>query len=616
MKKVILSFLKYYLFWLLFFTAFKVLFVVYNYEAVAELPSGDFWGIFTHGIVMDLSVAGYFSMVPGLIFSLGFVFTSRFSSYLLKYYTLAVLIFLTVMGLSDAGLYPAWGTRLNAQLLMYLETPGGIYASMSWWQLILFPLMAVAIVWLAFKAYNWWLSGKKLAAMQLKWWGIPVILFLTAALIIPIRGGFDRAPLNHSKVYFSDHLEANHFAYNYFWNFISDVMKNKKAQVEVKYMSDEEAEAILRAHDSVGLKAPQIIQPVDGKPTNVVLVLLESFSNKVIEPLGGLPNVTPRLNEFCKEGIAFNSFYSTGNRSDKGISALIGGRPSDMSRTTVLAFPDKMSKLDYFPKYFADHGYNMSFYYGGDVNFYNTRAVMIQSGINKIISKSDFPFELALMQKWGVPDEYLYARMFDDLKQEKEPFFSMVYNISSHEPFDIPNYNKFPGAGKEDHYLNVAAYADSCLGVFIDSLRQTPIWDHTLVVITADHTSLEPGPTNITEPATYRIPLILLGGVVKDAFISDRIGNHNDLAPMLVKQLGWEHKPDLLSKDFLVDDSYAFYFQGEGWGFMSPDMGWFMNTNTRKQDFIYNYAPEKVDSVMNFAKAYVQYLHDGHLEQE
>ncbi len=611
MKKVLIAFLKYYLFWVLFLTTFKVFFVVYNYQAVDDLPSSDFWGIFRHGSVMDFSVAGYFSMVPGLIFSLGFLFSSRFSSYFLKYYTLAVLIFLTILGLSDAGLYPAWESRLNAQLLLYLETPGGIYASMSWWQLVLFPTLWIGIVWLSFWAYNRFIPRRKLAEIRMKWFGIPVMLFLTAALIIPVRGGFDRAPLNHSSVYFSDHLEANQFAYNYFWNFMHSVLKNKKSKVEVHYMAHDEAEAILKQHDRSGLKAPQLISPRDGEPTNIILVLLESFSNKVIEPLGGIPGITPRMNEFCEQGIAFKSFFSTGNRSDKGMSALIGGRPSDMSRSTILAFPDKMSSLDYFPKYFTNHDYHMSFYYGGDVNFYNTRAVMIQSGIDQIVSKSHFPFELALKQKWGVPDEFLYARMFNNLKKEPQPFFSMVYTISSHEPFDIPGYTKFPGNSTQDKYLNVASYADSCLGVFVDSLRQTSFWDHTLVVITADHTSLQPGPSSITEPATYRIPLILIGGVVKDHFISDRIGNQNDFGPALVKQLGWEHKPDLLSKDFLVDDSYAFYFREEGWGFISPEMGWFNNVNTHTQDVFYNFTPEKTDSVMTFAKAYVQYLHDN-----
>ncbi len=519
---------------------------------------------------------------------------------------------MTFLGLTDAGLYPAWGTRLNSQFLMYLETPGGIYASLTWWQLILFPALWVGIVWLSFKSYNQLLKRKDLSNMKMKWWGIPVTLFLIAFLIIPIRGGLDRAPMNHSSVYFSSYLEANQFAYNYFWNFIHDVLKHKKARVNVSYMPDEDAKSILETHDKTNSEAPQIIFPVKNKPTNVILVFLESFSNKVIEPLGGLPSITPRLNEFCKEGIAFNSFFATGRRSDKGMLATIGGRPSDMSRTTALAFPDKMSKLDYFPKYFANRGYNMSFYYGGDVNFYNTRAVMIQSGINKIISKSDFPLDVGLKQKWGVPDEHLYARAFEDLKKEKEPFFSIVYNISSHEPFDIEGYDKFPPTSTKNKYLNVISYADSCLGVFIDSLKQTDMWDHTLIMITSDHTSLEPDHTNITEPSSYRIPLVLIGGVVKDSFISDRIGNQNDLAPTILNQLEWQYKKDLLSKDFLTDDSYAFYFSSQGWGFISPKVGWFMNTNTKKQDFFYNHTPTKTDSLMHFAKAYVQYLHGGH----
>jgi phosphoglycerol transferase MdoB-like AlkP superfamily enzyme len=224
--------------------------------------------------------------------------------------------------------------------------------------------------------------------------------------------------------------------------------------------------------------------------------------------------------------------------------------------------------------------------------------------------------QLGLLQKWGVPDEYLYARALSDLTTERQPFFSMLYTISSHEPFDIQGYNKFDGSDAESKYLNAAAYADSCLGVFIDSLRQTDIWDNTLVAITADHTSLWPGPSNITEPSTYRVPLILLGGVIKENKLIERFGNHNDFGPMLLKQLGHTPKKDMLSKDFLVDGNYAFYFRQEGWGYMSPEMGWFYNVDTQMQDFFYNNAPEKTDSLMRFAKAYVQYLHSDPLSKK
>lgn len=224
MKRVIFAFIKYYLFWVVYFTFFKVFFVLYNYPLLADLPMADQWGIFSHGIIMDLSVAGYLSLLPGLVFGLGFLFISRFSTYLLKYYTLLLLVLMTVLGLSDIGIFEPWGSRLNAQVLEYLKTPGGIYASLTWWQVILFPVLWIGLVWGSMWIYNRVLPQKKLRTMHMKWYGIPVVLFLTAALIIPIRGGFDRSPLNHSSVYFSPHLKANQSAYNYCWNMIHSIL--------------------------------------------------------------------------------------------------------------------------------------------------------------------------------------------------------------------------------------------------------------------------------------------------------------------------------------------------------------------------------------------------------
>jgi phosphoglycerol transferase MdoB-like AlkP superfamily enzyme len=610
MKRIIAAFIKYYLFWVVYFTFFKVLFILYNYPVLNNLPTSEIWGIFRHGIVMDFSAAGYLSLFPGVIFGLGYLVTARFSTSFLKYYTLLLLILMTVLGISDSGLYQPWGSRLNAQLFEYLKTPGGIIASLDWWQLVLIPILFTGIIWGSMWLFNRMLPQNNLKTTRMEWYGIPAVLLLAAALILPIRGSLDSSPMNHSSVYFSEYIEANQSAYNYFWNLMHSTFQNNKSKMTVHYMDDTEAETVVRAHDNSALTVPKLILQKEGKPTNIILVLLESFSNKIIEPFGGLPGVTNRLNEFYEEGIAFPNFYSTGNRSDKGMSALIGGFPSDMRRTTALSFPDRMSQLDYLPRYFANMGYNMSFYYGGDVNFYNTRAVMIESGIKKIVSKENFPLKLGRKQNWGVPDEYLYARLFNDLKNEPQPFFNMVYTISSHEPFDIEGYKKFNGSSVEQKYLNVAAYADSCLGNFIDSLKQTDYWENTLVIITSDHTSLQPGPSNITEPSTYNIPLIMIGGVVPEHQVCECFGNQNDLGPMLLNQLGQKHKPDILSKDFLVEGDYAFYFRQEGWGFVSPEMGWFYNINTNMQDFFYNYSPEKTDSVMHFAKAYVQYLHN------
>ena len=610
MKQAILFFLKNFLFWLAFFLFFKVFFLLYNNGVIHNLSWSDIIGVFTHGFIMDLSAAAYLTVLPGFLISFGFVLFPNICRPIVKYYTLILLVILILMGLGDAGLYQEWGSRLNTQILLYLQNPRGMYAAMNWKQIIALLLCWTGFTWGWFWSYNKFVAPKSKKPILAKWPSIPVILFLTVALILPIRGGVNTSPLNHSSVYFSEKLDANQSAYNYFWNFFYSLEQQQFNQSPIHFMSANQARKIVENNYDPTETYPVYIKQNGKQPINVVLVFLESFSAKVVRPTGGLPNATPRLNQLCKEGILFTNFFSTGNRSDKGMCACIGGYPSVMNGVTVLAFPEKMKKLYYFPKQFRKRGYDLSFYYGGDVNFYNTKTALIQSGFNHIVSNIDYPSNISSIQKWGVPDHLLYARFFNELQHMKKPFFSMVYNISSHEPFDVPNFSKIKGNSDGDKYLNSIAYSDSCLGVFMDKLKASPLWKNTLVIITADHCSLLPEPTSIEDPKSYRIPLLWTGGVVDTNFVCKNIAMQNDLGPTLVQQMGWKDKMPKFSKNIFSKKNYAFYFRNEGWGFVSPSLIMFDNMNSKTKHLFFLKSNQKTDSLINFAKAYIQYLHD------
>ncbi len=606
MKQSVLFFVKYYLFWIAFFLFFKIFFLLYNISIVSEFGNSNIIGIFARGFIMDISAAGYLSLLPGLLIAIGFVFFPKLSQSIIKYYTLFILIIVSIMGISDAGLFEDWGSRINAQIFLYLQNPKGMYSAMGLGKTILLFSLWTAI------STTWFLVYKKTLKAPLKrskWLSVPVLLFLTSSLIIPIRGGLNTSPLNHSNVYFSENTQVNQSTYNYFWNFFYSLSKAQFNENPVNYMSANDAREIVENYITHNETYPSYIKHNSKHPTNVVFILLESFSSKIIGPAGGLTDATPRLNEWCKRGVLFTNFYATGNRSDKGMCALVGGYPSVINATTVLAIPEKMHRLYYFPKQYKKHGYDLSFYYGGDINFYNTRAALIQSGFSSIISDSDFPSGIASLQKWGVPDHYLYERFMNDLLTKKQPFFSMVYNISSHEPFDIPNYHKI----KNSKYLNSIAYSDSCLGVFLDKLEASPLWENTLVVITSDHTDLQPGPTSIQEPESYRIPLLWTGGAIDTSFVCEHISMHNDLGPTLIQQMGWKDKMPKFSKNIFSSQQYAFYFRNTGWGFVSPSLVMFQNINTKKSEIFLDEMTKKSDSLLIFAKSYVQYLHDDFL---
>ena len=372
-------------------------------------------------------------------------------------------------------------------------------------------------------------------------------------------------------------------------------------------MPKEESERIFNQFMELDtlMHRPQLFKLNTEKQSNVILIILEGFSNKVIAPLGGMHGIAPNLDSLCTKSTVFTNFYSTGNRSDRGISALLGGYPS-LLRTSIMVYPEKSSSLTLLPEYFNRHNYHTSFYYGGDINFYNLKTFVLQGNYGKITTKSDFPSELGQMSKWGVPDGYVLVRALEDLKSEMEPFMKTIYMVSSHPPYDVP-FLKIKGSSNEEKYLNSVAYTDSCLGVFIDGFRKSPLWDNTLLIVTSDHGTLPPGPTDITEPASYRIPLIWSGGVVDSLQWIETITQQVDFGISLVHQLGWQSDPAPFAKDFFTAHPYAFYMLDSGWGYVVPEGCFYFDQNTN--DFVSNPGTEKpVD--LKFPKAYMQVLHD------
>ena len=600
-------FFKYFIFWMIFFWLAKAFFLISNFEQTRLLSMSEVFGIFGYGLKMDISTACYLLIIPGLLLSLRIFIPCRFVNRFLWIYTLVFLFIASFLVVLDLGLYPHWGTRVNVTAFNYIDDPVAMGASVSITDVLLGLLIAGSLIGsFAFLYRKLFPEGVSLEG-KVKWYAAFLQLFLVATLILPIRGGLDTSPLNLSSVAFSPKLYVNQAASNYLWNFAKSVEKRKRLSNPCDYMPSDESVQLFNQFmkSDSAVSRPQLIKLNPDKQPNVILIILESFSNKVIAPLGGLHGIAPNLDSLCLKSTVFTNFYSTGNRSDRGISAVLGGYPSLLS-TSIMVYPEKARSLTLLPDYFNRHNYNTSFYYGGDINFYNLKTFVLQSNCGKITTKADFPSELGRMTKWGVPDGYVFERALEDLKSEKEPFMKTIYTVSSHPPYDVP-YSKIKGSSNEAKYLNSVAYTDSCLGVFIDGLRKSPLWNNTLLIVTSDHGTLPPGPTDITETASYRIPLIWAGGVVDSLQRIETITQQIDFGVSLVHQLGWEADSSKFAKDFFTSHPYAFYALDSGWGFVTPEGEYYFDQNVR--DFVRKPQPKTSDD-LQFPKAYMQVLHD------
>lgn len=608
-----LQLLKFFFFWIAFFWFTKILFLIYTWEQSSLLSGTELRGIFWFGSRMDLSTAAYLLVIPGLLVVFRNFLSSIFINRFVRNYTRIILALGSLLMVLDLGLYPHWGTRVNANIFNYIDEPEALTASVSVISLA-FGLFITCCLTVVFSVAYSKLFPKGITVEGKSSWSVTFLqLFLVSTLIIPIRGGFDTSPLNLSSVAFSRNLYVNQASTNYFWNFSKSILTRKRFENPCNYMSQEESVKIFDAFmkgDTV-VHRPQLIRLNPEKQPNVILVILESFSDKVIAPLGGMHGIAPNLDSLCTRSTVFTRFYSTGNRSDRGVSAILGGYPSLLS-TSIMIYPDKCRSLTLFPEYFNRKNYSTSFYYGGDINFYNLKTFVLQGKYGKLVSKGDFPFQLGRISEWGVPDGYVFKRALEDLKHEREPFMKTIYTISSHPPFDVP-FSKIKGNSIQEKYLNSVAYTDSCLGAFIEGLRKSSLWENTLLIVTADHGTLQPGPTDITDTASYRIPLIWSGGVVDSVKRIETITSQPDFGTSLIHQLGWKTDSARFSHDFFVARPRAFYMLDSGWGYITPSGSYYFDQDDG--DFEQNPIGGKNPEDLAFPKAYMQVLHNDFLKR-
>jgi phosphoglycerol transferase MdoB-like AlkP superfamily enzyme len=362
---------------------------------------------------MDISLVSYLMIIPGILLAFSFLITPKVLSFIFKFYTFLLFAVITFINIIDLGLYPHWGTRVGISAFDYIGDPQGVISSITLKDVfaatVVIVFYFVLFVWL----FNQFLNKNIREAALQKWYYFPVMLVLTGSLFIPIRGSLGTSPINLSTVSFSNKLYVNQAAYNFLWNFFQTIERKKTYTNPCVYMEMNEAYQKFEMVESRRVPSDSLFIDIDQADLpNVVFIILESFSNKVISSFGGKYNVSPNLDSISAEAVIFPSFYASGNRSDRGMAAILGSYPSLLSQS-VINYPEKSDKLPMMSDYFNRNGYHTSFYYGGDIDFYNLKSFVLQGEYNEVTSQKDFPNELQEMSNWGVPDGFVFEKSFE-----------------------------------------------------------------------------------------------------------------------------------------------------------------------------------------------------------
>jgi phosphoglycerol transferase MdoB-like AlkP superfamily enzyme len=563
MKQRLILLLSGFIAWTIFFLVARAFFMVYHANLTSELPIGDILLVFLHGIRMDFSMAGYFSLLPGLVLGL-FFFANGRSLWRFWFANHAIILFAACFIIVlDLELYKHWGFRLDATPIMYMGKEAAQSGDLG--KSILLIILCLFIFTAALFLLYRYFKPRVVMLSPASWQTIPVLIVATALFIIPIRGSFGVAPMNSGFVYFHDrNVFANHAAVNVVWNFLYAVQKMNRLKYSDNYFDKSKTEQYFQQLFPTPDSTTHLLRVE--KP-NLVIILLESYSSGLIEGLGGEPGVTPNFNALIKEGILFDNFYSSGDRTDKGIVSVLNGYPSQPV-TSMVKEPKKTQNLPYLNKVFKANGYRTEFTYGYNINYANFNSYLMHGDFDHVTHSMDFPQELNT-SKWGVHDQYVFQKFLEELNAVDQPFFKIMMTQSSHEPFDVPMETVIQGSDEIHRFMNSAYYTDKCFGEFMEKAKQSKWWDNTLIVVTADHGHIYPKNQGVSNPRRFKIPMLWLGGAIakKDTVIHT-IGGHPDIPNTILGQFGMYDNNFIFSHDILSSNykPFAVFVYNNGFG--------------------------------------------------
>jgi phosphoglycerol transferase MdoB-like AlkP superfamily enzyme len=148
------------------------------------------------------------------------------------------------------------------------------------------------------------------------------------------------------------------------------------------------------------------------------------------------------------------------------------------------------------------------------------------------------------------------------------------------------------------------------LGKLIDGLKQTDLWENLLIVCIPDHGFCYPQGTTDRGGEFSHIPMIWLGGAIKEPMKIDKIMNQTDMAATLLGQLGLDHSMFPFSRNVLSDSyvyPFAFYSSGSVFAFRDSTG---VSAYDIKADCISYEEPSASEERLNRGKAILQSAYD------
>ncbi|MBL7817378.1 MAG: LTA synthase family protein [Saprospiraceae bacterium] len=549
---------------MLFFSLSRLLFFVVNKNILPSPSVSDFF----YGFLFDLSAAMYVNVLLWLTYLLPLPLSIRASkTYVLGQKILFILFNFIAIGfeIGDTGYFRFANRRLVLSDFDLIRNTLDMFPKLfaEHWYLVVLGLSSVFFFNFLFKK-----TSLRPFPQKIHWFFQFAILILGLGIfLIAARGGLQHRPLTpiSSAEYASD-LRLMPLVSNTTLNLVHS--SGQRFLTEKSYMPEAEAARIYPI-----FQRPNPKQPFNC--TNVVIIAIEScgkeysaFFNKKEADYQGF---TPVLDSLAQHGLYSENSFANGLRSTQGIAAISTGLPSLMDDPFMFS-PYQSNQLDGLGAHLRRKGYQTAFFHGahrGSMDF-NKFAPLI--GFNEFYARESFPEKEGDYDgTWGIWDEQMFQFMLKKLNETPQPFYGMIFTLTSHHPHKVPDWfeKKYPDINPVHR---ATLYTDWALGQFMAEAQKQPWFRNTLFVISADHTGVHSEIEKYqTAVGRFEIPILFYKPNEITPSVKTQTCQQIDILPSILDFLNYDEPYLSFGRSIFTPPQYNYVFNWEGGVFQIQD---------------------------------------------
>ena len=228
------------------------------------------------------------------------------------------------------------------------------------------------------------------------------------------------------------------------------------------------------------------------KDQNVIIISLESLQTFALGLEINGEELTPFLNEFIQECYYFDNFYQQTAQGKTSDAEFITENSLYAADRGAAFFAKSNNHYESLASILKEHGYYTAVFHANEPEFWNRDEMYVSLGFDQFYDETFYHLTDENSFGWGLTDEAFFDQTLNYLKELPSPFYAKLLTLTNHYPFELPDEYRYNSLGETssdivNRYITTVRYLDEALKQFITDLKESPLYENTMIVMYGDH---------------------------------------------------------------------------------------------------------------------------------